>query len=165
MPICEWMTQTTFYDAFAENLRSGFFTGFLTISGFLYSAHTFIIVHMKKEVYETSTYEKRMNAKRLTKPDAEYYQSLRNLSRLILAAVLSGLVTSISHVTIGLIQANWAAVWCVSWAAITFILLIICVIVMGLNLRAWFEFLEEEKRSNSGTKSDCHCSNRIPDNA
>ena len=52
-----WLSPGTtrrIYDFYASNLRGSFFTGFLALGGFLMSAKTFIIVNMKKEVYDSA---------------------------------------------------------------------------------------------------------------
>ena len=141
-PTIQWLFEDSFYKLFSSDLRPGLFTGFLTISGFLYSAHTFIVIHMKKELYDTDEYRKRMETARTVNPDISYYGALRRLSRLLISAVGVSLAASLSQVTIGLHHANWTAVVCVVMAIIAFGLLIWAVAVMALNLHDWFEGLE-----------------------
>ncbi len=131
------------YAMFAKELRPGLFTGFLTISGFLVSAHTFIVVHMKKEVYDHDQFKAHAEERKKANPAHRPYGSLKNLSRLLLASVFASLTASLSQVTVGLWHSDYAAYWCMFAAAVAFFLLVLSVIVMALNMRSWFRFIEQ----------------------
>ena len=137
------LADVTLYDVFAKDLRHGLFTGFLTISGFLSAAHTFIIVHMKKELYASDGYKKRIADIRKINPSHSYYGGLRRLSKLLMWSVFTSLATSLLQATIGLHHATWTAVLCLSSAAIAFVLLVVSMVFITLNMRAWFEDLED----------------------
>jgi hypothetical protein len=145
------LADATFYDMFAKDIRPGLFTGFLTISGFLSAAHTFIIIHMKKEVYDSVGYKKRIAEIQKINRSHSHYGGLRRLSKLMIWAVFASLATSITQVTVGLYHADWVAFFCLSTAAIAFVLLVLSVWFMALNMRAWFQDLEEgAKESPAG---------------
>src|SRR5262245_31540304 len=57
-----------FADFYARNLRGSLFTGFLTLSGFLLSAKTFIVVKMKESLYEQDFYTRRLEMHRKQRP-------------------------------------------------------------------------------------------------
>ncbi len=142
-----WWSQSAYYDFFTSAIRPGLFTGFLTISGFLFSAHTFIVVHMKKEVYESERYRTRITHKRKTNKEFAYYGSLRRLSRYLMTTVAVALATSLCQVTLGLYAKNWVAVVCLGMAAFSFVMLVGSILIMGLNLQEWFNDLEEDQKA------------------
>lgn len=147
----EWLTETAFQASYAQNLRGSLFTGFLTIGGFLYSAHTFIVIHMKKELYDSDHYKTKVKKiKELSGDSKSMYQPLRNSSRLLLFAVMLSLVTSVCQLTLGLVDRNWAAAICVTLAVLTFGILTTCVVVMTGNMKDWFDSLEEAEKSFKG---------------
>jgi hypothetical protein len=141
-----WLLDVGFYDAFAKDVRPGFFSGFLTISGFLYSAHTFIVIHMKKELYGTDRYRRRIKARRKNNPQHAYYGTLRRLSRFLMASVCLSLATAVFQVTFGLHRANWSAVACVVMAVASLGMLVASIVAMAANLKIWFDDLEDAER-------------------
>lgn len=131
-----------------EKVRPSFFSGFLTITGFLLAAHTFIVTHMKKEMYDRESYHKLVSERRQLNPNHSYYGPLRRFSGFLLATMLMSLGTAVLQVTYGLAGTERAAFVCVGFAGATITLLVISVILMAINLRAWFMSLEEEMRDD-----------------
>ncbi len=105
-----------FYQFYAMNLRGSLFSGFLTLTGFLFAVKTFLIINMKKELYDTPTYQERYVAHLETNPNLKIYGPLRRLSRWLLCAVIASLITAVSQLSIGLIP-HWAtAAFCMAMA-------------------------------------------------
>ena len=141
--VYDWVFETKFFDTFARDLRPAFFSGFLTIGGFLFSAQTFIVIHMKKELYDSDFYKNLITKRRAVNPKHSHYGTLRRLSGLILVAVCSSLVAALLQISLGLIHANWAALVCIISALIAFLFLVLSVVIMAQNLKAWFNSLEQ----------------------
>src|SRR4051794_31887384 len=93
--------EDAFQQFYATNLRGSLFSGFLTLTGFLFTVKTFLVINMKKELYDTQAYRDRHEAYLSTNPDLKLYAPLRRLSRWLLAAVVSSLVTAVSQLTVG----------------------------------------------------------------
>jgi hypothetical protein len=150
--IIQFLTGDGLHKFYAASLRGSLFAGFLTLSGFLFSAHTFIIVHMKKEMYDTESYKKRLAAIQILNGDHSYYGGLRRLSRLLITTTALALIASVLQLTLGLVEANWCAVVCLAAASVAIVLLVISLLVIALNLRTWFDDLEDASRQEPATK-------------
>jgi hypothetical protein len=128
-----------FFDFFAKNLRASLFSGFLTLGSFLVAVNTFIVVNLKKEVYDHKFYKDKNSG------SATFYGPLRRLSGLLIITILLAVLTAVSQLTIGvLVETTGGAIWCLTMAAITIVFLIIVLVLMWLNLRNWFQQWEEQ---------------------
>jgi hypothetical protein len=139
-------TPPDFSHFFADKLRGSLFSGFLTLTGFLFAVKTFVVINMKKELYDTESYRARVW------PDAPrdtptVYGPLRRLSTFLLVAVMLSMTTAVSQLTIGLIEQIWATVICLALAVATIILLAVILYVIKCNLATWFALLEAEAKS------------------
>jgi hypothetical protein len=141
-----------FLDFYARNLRAGLFTGFLTLSGFLFSVNTFIVVNMKKELYDHEGYRERVETQRSLNNKLTIYGPLKRLSRLLQIAVASALVASVMQFSVGLI-AHWVApAMCMGAAIAAVAILATTLFVIKTNLQNLFEFLEAEAARKDQTK-------------
>ncbi|MBL9085461.1 MAG: hypothetical protein JNK76_26890 [Planctomycetales bacterium] len=134
------------HDFYASSLRTPLFTGFFTLSGFLLSMKTFIVINLKKEVYDSSTYRDRIIRKRKLFPDTRMYGPLKNTSRLIFYAILCAVATSTLQLTLGLVKSDYAAFVCITAAFITLCVLVAVLFVIGYVIRQWMIFIEDESR-------------------
>jgi hypothetical protein len=143
----ELQSFSTFY---ADKLRASLFTGFLTLGGFLMSLKTFIIVNMKKEVYDTDEYKKKwlISNPRRQKDTGLLYTPLQNLSHMLYATILFSISTSAAQLTIGLFETFWGSVICVWLASVTIILLLWCLRIIKGNLDVLFIHIEEKQKTN-----------------
>lgn len=138
----DFLSRTEFHQFYSANLRGSLFSAFLTLSGFLFSAHTFIITHMKKEMYDTEEYQKRVTDLRRLNENLTYYGNLRRLSGLLVATIVMTLIASVLQLTLGLIPANWSAILCLIAAGCAIIGLVVDILLMWGNLRQWFTDVE-----------------------
>jgi hypothetical protein len=135
---------------YAANLRVSFFTGFFTLGSFLVAVNTFIIVNLKKELYDHDSYRsialarRQLNKVNGSKSNVTYFGPLKRLSTFLFWAILSSLLTAVSQVTIGLVPYRLAAIFCITLAGFTIILLLIVMFTIKKNLQSWFDFLEQE---------------------
>lgn len=139
----------TFLQFYGDKLRFPLFTGFLSLGGFLFASKTFIVVHMKKEVYDTDRYRQRVAEQRKLNKDLPHYKPLRNLNSLLYWAVVSSLGTAVAQVTVGLLPYMVAAVACVSIAAVSLVLLFVCLYQIRENMNSWISDLEEDARERA----------------
>ena len=133
----------TFWHFYATNLRASLFSGFLTLTGFLFAVKTFIVVSMKRELYDTDEYRSRVAARREFNKKVTVYGPLQRLSGLLFWSVIASLVTAASQLTVGLVPEWWAAGLCMLLALVTVLLLLCDLIVIRCNLNQWFKFLED----------------------
>jgi hypothetical protein len=139
------LKRQSFFDFYAANLRSSLFSGCLTLGSFLLAMNTFIVVNLKKEVYEHKRYVEIVRGIRKGNPRATFYGPLKRLSTFLLYTITVSFVTAISQLTLGVLITHWiAATICLSLAALTMILLLITLCLIRANLLDWFKYLEEQ---------------------
>lgn len=132
----------TLHEFYASAMRTGLFSGFLTISGFLFSAHTFLVMQLKKEIYDQEWYRERLAQIRKTDSTRPLYGTLRNLSRVLMTAIVLSFTTSILQFTLGLIPSFWTACVCVFIAILSATFLGASLYVTTVCLRDWFDNIE-----------------------
>jgi len=136
----------TFQHFYAASLRASLFSGFLTLTGFLFTVKTFIVIHIKKEIYDTEGYLSRVTSRRLLNKNLSVYGPLQRLSSLLFWSVVVSLVTATSQLTIGLWPEWWAAALCICFAVATIVLLLTDLVIIRRNLTEWFRFLEDSAK-------------------
>jgi hypothetical protein len=142
---------TTFY---AESLRGSLFTGFLTLGGFLLSLKAFIVVNMKKEVYDTAAYKDLWSDSRSRgETVGALYSPLRDLSESLYIAILACVLTSASQFTIGLLEFIPAVLFCLWSALCAIVLLLLCLLKIRFNLRSMFSHLDKMAEDQAPTKN------------
>lgn len=133
-----------FVEFYGKNMRGSIFSGFLTLSGFLFSVNTFIIVNMKKELYDQAGYLSRFEQQMAFNPKRTLYGPLHRLSNMLILSVASTLATSVCQFTIGLIPKWYASLACLFVAAASIAILVYVLKVIWDNLKDLFEFLDKE---------------------
>jgi hypothetical protein len=133
------------YKFYSQNLRSIFFTGLLTLSSFLLAANAFIVINLKKEVYDSKGYVKYVRGIRQTNSSMSFYGPLKRLSRLLLYNIALALVASVTQVTVGIIwKSRIGATICITTAGAAISLLFVTLLMINANLNDWFEHMEKE---------------------
>lgn len=134
------------YDA---KFQTPLFTGFLTIGGFLLTLKTFVLIQLKKELYETDFYKKRLNDRRQLNPNLSLYGPLNRLGILLIYCVFAALFTAVAQLSIGFIPHRLAAAFCISLAIGTLTLVFQAWFEIRQNLTYWFEFLNDKDKSET----------------
>lgn len=156
-----WLFETgKFWDFFSGELRSDFFNGFLSLAGFMLAAKTFIVIHMKNEVYDRPEYERQFDdrKKQVGESASRRYGPLERMSSSLYWIVVSSVVAAICQVTVGLIPSNLSACLCslgVLWAIGT---LIYGLVLIQKNLNRWFELVHqiEHQRENAQLQKEAN---------
>lgn len=148
--LIEFANSDCIYRSVFEGMRLSLFSGFLTISGFLFAAHTFVIVTLKKEVYDTNWYQKRVLKHRALNAKLSFYGPLKRLSAFILRCLIASLVSAFMQMTIGLYRANWSALVCILAAIVAFVFLVSSVLIIRSNLNLWFNEIEQQANESIG---------------
>lgn len=135
-----------FWVFFNSNIRASLFAGFLSLGGFLLSLKTFIIVNMKKDVFDTERYKTTWESQ--SKLDhsgklGKRYDPLRELSNVLFAAIVTAIGTAVLQITVGLRESFWTTFVCL-WAAIfATMLLLTCLWLIKSNLDTMFAYLDD----------------------
>jgi len=123
---------------YEEKLRIPLFTGLLTIAGFLLTLKTFIVVHIKKELYDSDEYLDLIASMRRQNPKIELYAPIARLAELLLLAVIMALTTSFLQITLGFYGSSFVAAVCVSFGITTLILIAFAWWQIRANVRDLF---------------------------
>ncbi len=150
----------TVMDAFGpfygKNLRGSLFAGFLTLGGFLLSLKTFIVVNMKKEVFENSSYKENWHSQKLIDSEGKLgglYDPLRFLSTMLFISIVCCIATAVMQLTLGLSEHTWSAILCLFSGLLSSLLLVRSLHLIRLKLNKMFDFLEPKdppSSSNNG---------------
>lgn len=135
------------YKLYFSQLRSNFFTGFLTVGSFMLSLKTFIVVKLKESVYDSESYRKTFEEQkhRYTNVQDAYYRPLRNLSRLLFFTITSAVVTAVIHVTFGLFSGIFPFIVCVFSVAFSFVMVLMSLYLIHSNIYDWLERSKDGK--------------------
>lgn len=134
-----------FYEFYSSNLRSELFAGFLSLAGFLFALKTFIIVTMKKEVYDDDFYDHYVAKAQNLDSSYKRYGPLQRLSLFLYTTIWASVITAVLQPTLGLWNHWFSALTCISVGVYTLALLVTSLILMNKNLRALFKHWEEKK--------------------
>ena len=140
-------TTRKIFDFYAANLRGSLFTGFLALGGFLMSAKTFIIVNMKKEVYDSAKYEETwLSGLKLNGADKYWtlFYPLRRLSNIIFYTIAFCFIASIAQLTVGLFKAVSAVMICFFLVIVAVCFLMLSLFLIKKNLATMFDHLDEK---------------------
>lgn len=136
-----------FTQFYGDKIRGSLFAGFLTLGGFLLSLKTFIVVNMKKEVFDTDEYQSLWDeVKKLDHAgELEYkYSPLRYLSTVLYLAIVACISTAVLQLTIGLINNLWAVVICLWAVLLALMFLIWALLLIRKNLTIMFDYLDRK---------------------
>lgn len=144
-PYCSQMNG--FGSFYAKDLRSSLFSGFLTLGGFLLSLKTFIVVNMKKEVFDNEKYKKEWGEQKKLDVDGKMgsrFDPLKDLANSLYVSIVFCVATAVSQLTIGLFEAIWSSIICLLLATISIMLLLKSLYLIRVNLNRMFEFLNKD---------------------
>lgn len=144
--LLETGTAAKIFDFYAKNLRGSLFTGFLALGGFLMSAKTFIIVNMKKEVYDSARYKQDwLDGRELN--GAENYPPLfgplRRLSNILFYTISFSFIASVSQLTVGLFESVPSVVACMFLVILALCFLMLSLYLIKKNLATMFDYLDK----------------------
>lgn len=151
-----YLTDEQLIKTYGSKLQIPLFTGFLTISGFLLSLTTFIVVKMHEAVYQDEHYFKKIEIYTRIDENYSHTKPLENLSSFLISSVVAALITSFSQFTIGNYSNFYIIVLCLSLAACASTFVFISCLLIKSNITIWIGFMKEKKwkdfeNSRSGT--------------
>lgn len=136
-----------FLKFFSDELRSDFFNGFLSLAGFMLAAKTFIVIHMKQEVYDNPEYQRKFDRRKeeVGEKKAQRYGPLEKMSKALFWITVSSVFAAVCQITLGLIPWNIAAILCLGLVAFAVWKLIDGLSLIKKNLDSWFEIVHEQE--------------------
>lgn len=132
----------TISDFYAKNIRASLFTGFLTVGSFLLSLKVFIVVKFKENIFDSSAYKEKLQDRRKLEPNLSHYGPVKRLSRLLFVSIVSALGASAAQLSVGLIPAWQATLFCVFVAVFAGSMLISTLWLIRQILDEWLSYLE-----------------------
>lgn len=143
-----WLVSPCFVTYYEDKMRASLFTGFFTLSGFLLSAKTFIVLNLKKEMFATKTYLKNFRTQSRLADGERFavYGPLRNIGRALLVNVALCLASSIMQFSVGLVGTISAVAACLAVSAAAAGMLVFSLVVIAKNLHDMYDHFEQEAR-------------------
>lgn len=121
-----------FYD---KELRSDFFIAFISVGTFLLSLKTFIVITMKKELFDTASYEKlHGNMSRLDPNVGPRYKPLRDLNDCLFWSILTSMITAVAQTSVGFVSSFWVSFFCIWLAVVSCLYLLYSLLLVKRNL-------------------------------
>lgn len=129
------MPPLEFYEFYGASLRAGLFTGFISCGAFLLSMKTFIVLQMKKEVYDREEYQ----SDNILMSSSDLYRPLVNLNNAMFWGIVLCFLNAIIQYSVGLIKSDWAAIVCMGTSGIAIISLISCLLITTSNIKSMID--------------------------
>lgn len=139
-------TQTLF-DFYDQSLRASFFTGFLTVATFLFAVKTHVIFKLKDSLYDSDHYKDRFQRLIQRNSDLQLYGPLRRFGTLLISGISLALLSAGWQLAAVWIRTDWSAVVGIGLAIVTLLFLALCIAVLAMNLRDWFNSIEEAAKA------------------
>ncbi len=132
---------------YSDSLQTALLGGLLAIAGFLLSTKTFILVHMKSEVFDSQDWrDDDLKARRSAGRSCSYYRSLEQLASFLELSILVSLLSSSSHLVTVFIRNPYTIAVALSLSVSALILLGGSWFLISSNLKTWFLTLNERER-------------------
>lgn len=135
---------------FSKNIRASLFTGFLTMGSFMMSIKAFIVVKLKENVFDSTSYKERLQQLRKIDSSLTLYGPVQRLSTLLFVSICSAIAASVSQLSIGLIDSYWAVLFCAFIASFAISMLVFTLFVISKILKDWLQYLEDAHTKSGG---------------
>jgi hypothetical protein len=132
---------TTYY---ANSFRGDLFSAFVALAGFIFALKTFIIITMKKELYNHPEYIKRFQLNKALSPSLRRHAPLNNLRLILSWAVVCSLAAAICQLTLGLVPHWLCSGISLAIALYAVVIFSVAFVVMWSNLFDLLDFWDQE---------------------
>ena len=137
---------STLQKLYGSKLQAAFFTGFLTVAGFILSLKTTILLRLQKDLFDDPIYKERIkNAVALDGKPRLRNAPLILLGKFLIWTVLICLGASLTQITIGLIPADWAVAMCFATVGAAVVFVFFSWHSIRVNLCLWFEIIAQKE--------------------
>ncbi|OGV70408.1 MAG: hypothetical protein A2283_19040 [Lentisphaerae bacterium RIFOXYA12_FULL_48_11] len=132
-----------YHNTYKSFILSPAFSGFLSISGFIFAMHSFVITKMKEGVYDSTSYKNKLQiAANKHGKNVPRYGTLKALHELLMQCVYLCLAAALSQLVLGYIEVLWVGALILIFVAIGMLFKAIC--AMKENMNYLFEELDKE---------------------
>lgn len=126
-------------------LQIPFFSGFLTLGGFVLALKTNILLRLQKELFDSDAYTRRIRkAGRCNGELPARNRPLVNLGKYLILTVVACLLTAMLQVTAGFAKIPWVIAAACGACATSACFTAVSWFYIRRNLRIWFDLLEEQ---------------------
>ena len=134
-----------FVKIYHEKAQFPIFSGFLTLSGFILSIKTNLLLKLGTDLFGSAIYKERViTASILNGEPVRRHAPLINLGRFLIATVLACLIVAIVQITIGFGASKWAIGVALGFAAGGMCMIISAWVAIRGMLERYFEVLTEQ---------------------
>lgn len=132
-------------ETYTQTLRTPLFSGFLTLTGFLFSMKSFLLANLQRDIYSNKEYLQQWAEARLEDASVgTVARPLRNLGRILLATICATLTTSILQITIGLVPNVFTVVTCLVATLASLAMVAFSIVVLWQNINDWMDVLDKQ---------------------
>lgn len=132
-------------DLYVDKMRTILFSGFLTLSGFMFTVKTFLIVRLQQDVYGDERYQNWvLKVARKYNKSITVYGSLRRLGKLLFWSVCCSFGAALSQVTLGFVEKRWSTWIVLAVTVAAGVLFLFTLIVVRGVVRKWIDFQESK---------------------
>ena len=138
--------RTEIIDLYIKNFREILFSAFLTLSGFVFTLETFIIVTIKENVYDNEKYIKKfLNMKKIN-PQLSRYAPLIRLKHFLYYTIVYSFMAAMFQLIFGVFY-NWFTILLCIWSSFIALLTFVYALhISNNNLKKWFECIEDDDK-------------------
>lgn len=129
---------------YADNFREILFSAFLTLSCFIFTLETFIIVTIKENVYDNKKYIKNFSDMKKLNPELKRYSPLINLKDFLYYTIIYSFVAAIIQLIFGSFNNWYAIVICIWSSTVALLTFAYALYISNDNLKKWFEYIEDD---------------------
>ena len=133
---------------YAESMRSSLFSGLLTVSAFVFSVKTFLLMALEKDVYNTTTYRRLVAKMQTLDPKLDRLEPLQNIHIALKRTVWLSFIAAVLQVSLGLLKSNLAAAACLLSAAVALMLIGHSFYVHHVAMQDWFQVVSDKPDPN-----------------
>lgn len=125
-----------------EKIRGNMITAFLSSGSLLFSLNSFVLVNLKKDIFESAQYLQAMESRNISR--SAIYQPLIDLNALIGLVIFMSLSTVMLNLLLGVFQSLTVILFCVFISCFTLTLLMICLFNIWKNINFWLRKSSEK---------------------
>ncbi|MDP2127229.1 MAG: hypothetical protein Q8K97_07605 [Pseudohongiella sp.] len=137
-------------ELYRGGIRDSLFAGFLTVGGFLLSMKTFILISMKRQVYDSKEYVDQINERRSLNKSLTHYGPLERLGNFLFYSVLFALIAAACQLTFGLSENPLSIAVALVFAMNALILMLVSLVIIKQNMSMWYGHIEKSSPCNGG---------------
>ena len=134
--------------AYHSKWSVGIFTSSLTLASFLFTMKSFVIQTVKDKIYDTPDYKNKVQQRRESGSNVQYYGGLKRLSFLLKWTILVALTNSMFQLCLSPFDNVWLTIICLVTSVITGMLFFSVVWIVSENMKDLIEQAEKKAEND-----------------